>query len=598
MATFGLTVNTMARAEGDEKLKFDESNVLDDLENSTVNGEPFSLYTYNFDNKKQTQVLSFIEYSYSFYEDKQANYGLYVYVYNPKGLKFFESSALNKIQFSITSERNVVYRKYHLTFLNKSDRAGYNGLFWKFKVDLTEEERTDILSSLNSTSRVYNVSGIELYEFGKNNAVEYPVARSYSYSGYGAGLGYDDEGESTLKVTTSEVETLTLDVRPTSYRPAGNNGKNAYTQDSLHSVYFAIPKDKVEKYGRMTKVHAEWLDAVLAPILVTGNKEAYDTILPFLGKNIKDSEMPYLYFGAGYAQDADTGLVLNCGFSYYDSSILLKSDIVNRYTYGYDIETLYNIIYSGSEENSADNFELTSGEMIEHLKTLTARFGGELVNDKYSRVLFSEVDAEFTEVEISASETRDLRNEKISKSFWDKLFGRDGEVVSNDFDGIKCIYDVKDSDFTGTYEDICNRLYIDQKDYTEFKKYYEENKGDNVVYLFRYQVSDYVAQEATLFQENTSIFGMSVDLVDTNAYFARETVNLDFDVIDVTLTADGVETVLACISSPIDNVPGLTPPIETTPDFVRANWKWLFLAGALVLGCVGGIIVYKLLRRD
>ena len=105
----------MARADGEETLKFDESNVLDDLTGSTINGAPFSLLNYNFDRKKETQILSSIEYSYSFYEDKQSNYGLYVYVYNPKGIKFFEWSSLNKIQFSITSERDIGYKKYHLT---------------------------------------------------------------------------------------------------------------------------------------------------------------------------------------------------------------------------------------------------------------------------------------------------------------------------------------------------------------------------------------------------------------------------------------------------------------------------------------------------
>ena len=594
VATFGASVGTMARAEGEETLKFDESNVLDDLTGSTINGAPFSLLNYNFDRKKETQVLSFIEYSYSFYEDKQSNYGLYVYVYNPKGIKFFEWSSLNKIQFSITSERDIGYKKYHLTYLNKSDKAGYEGLFYKFKVDLSEEERAEILSSLNSTSRVYNVSGIELYEAGANNAVEYPVARSYSYSGYGAGLGFDDESDSTLKVTTNEVETLQLDVRPTSFRPEGSNGKNEYTQDSLHSVYFAIPKDKVEKYGRMTKVHAEWLDAVLAPALVTGNQEAYDVFNNYLGKSL-DEKCQYGYI-SGYWSDLGQGDMIR----HYGNLAFVPDDfwLADAETYNKYLKTITNIVFSGSEQDSADNYTMTSSSMIEHLKALTSRFGGELVNDKYSKYLFSHVDSEFTEVEISAEETRDLRNEMISKTFWDKLFGREGEVTSNNFNNIKAIYDVKDPDFAGSEEEICKRLYIDKKDYAEFKEYYDAKSKDNVVYLFRYQVTDYVAQEATLFVKDSFLGVESWDKVDTNAYFFTETVNLDFDVIDVTLEANGVETVLACVSSPIDNIPGPTPPIETTSDFVRNNWKWLFLAGVLVIACVGGIVVFKLFRSE
>lgn len=603
VATFGVNVGTMARADGEETLAFDKTNVLDDLTGSTISGEPFSLTMYNFDRTKPTQVLSFIEYSYSFYEDKQANYGLYVYVYNPQGLKFVENSALNKIQFSITSERDVNYKKYQLIYLNKSDKADFEGLFYKFKVDLSEADRAEILSSLNSTSRVYNVSGIELYQMGTNGAKDYPVARSFSYSGYGAGLGFADDGESTLKVTTSEVETLSLDVHATSFRPEGSNGKNEFTQDSLHSVYFAIPKDMVEEYGRMTKVHAEWLDAVLAPTLVTGNLEAFNAFNSYLGQPVSDwtLDVDYMYVGA------DTLGTIEGYKTYHYYGYLLNDVVTSEAGHNFQLEhahvgdvidVLYNIIDSGRDDNSADSYTMTSSDMIKHLEMLTSRFGGELVNDKYSKCLFSHVDSEFTEVEISAEETRDLRNELINDSFWDRLFGIEDKVSSNSFNNIKAIYDVKDSDFSGSEEEIANRLFIDKKDYTEFKKFYDDKSEDNVVYLFRYQVSDYVSQEATLYEYETSLFGETINMVDTNAHFFTETVNLDFDIIDVTLEKNGVETVLACVSDPIDNIPGSTPPIVTTSDFFRRNWWWLVWAGVVVISCVGIIVAVKLYGGD
>ena len=77
-----------ASAEETSKSVYEQTNVLDDLKKATVNGNPFDLTTYNFDERKPTQVISFVEYCYSFYSEKQDNFGLYVYVYNPKGLKF------------------------------------------------------------------------------------------------------------------------------------------------------------------------------------------------------------------------------------------------------------------------------------------------------------------------------------------------------------------------------------------------------------------------------------------------------------------------------------------------------------------------------
>jgi len=73
-------------------ITYEQTNVLDDLTSATINGEPFSLEKYPFDATKPTQVLSFVEYCYSFYEDKQDNYGLYVYVYNPRKLIFLTES--------------------------------------------------------------------------------------------------------------------------------------------------------------------------------------------------------------------------------------------------------------------------------------------------------------------------------------------------------------------------------------------------------------------------------------------------------------------------------------------------------------------------
>ena len=80
------TIPTVVKA--DTVSAYETSNVLEDLKGSTVNGKEFSLLEYGFNAFKETQVISFVEYCYSFYPTKQENYNLYVYVYNPKGLSF------------------------------------------------------------------------------------------------------------------------------------------------------------------------------------------------------------------------------------------------------------------------------------------------------------------------------------------------------------------------------------------------------------------------------------------------------------------------------------------------------------------------------
>ena len=95
-------------------ISFEKTNVMDDLKSSTINGKSFDLMEYGFNSSKETQVLSFVEYCYSFYPEKQGNYGLYVYVYNPKGLKFDTESSLNKIQLAYGENTSTNYTKYPL----------------------------------------------------------------------------------------------------------------------------------------------------------------------------------------------------------------------------------------------------------------------------------------------------------------------------------------------------------------------------------------------------------------------------------------------------------------------------------------------------
>ena len=118
-----------ASAEETSKSVYEQTNVLDDLKKATVNGEPFNLTKYNFDESKPTQIISFVEYCYSFYSEKQDNFGLYAYVYNPKGLKFNLYSPLNKIQIALDASTDAHYTKYSLKYLNCSTETNYEGLF-------------------------------------------------------------------------------------------------------------------------------------------------------------------------------------------------------------------------------------------------------------------------------------------------------------------------------------------------------------------------------------------------------------------------------------------------------------------------------------
>ena len=565
------------KVKAENKADYEQSNVLDDLENSTINGEPFDLEKYNFDTKKDTEVLTFVEYCYSFYQEKQDDYGLYIYVYNPKGLKFDAESPLNTVQLAVTGETDSAYTKYPLEFLNMTDKADYEGLFYKFKVVLSDEQKQDILGMVNSSNRMYKVSGIELLTKGDMNATEYAVNTTYSYSGYAKGYGSNENAESTLEFTSESLETLSLEVHPAFYRPEGTNGKNGYTQDNLHSVYFSVPKKITEQYGTMKKVHATWLNAVLCPALVTGNAQAYNATSAYLGKiseGVNHDGLDYAYLGVTdkYYIAGNWNYTFDYSYNYNTSKMsaeeILTSGLHAKHTpvAGKELPVLYMLFNAGEGTDSADGYTVPAEEITERLTEGVHKFGGETINGKYAACMFESTDGAYTEVNITADDKFSLTSEKINKTWWDRMWGLSGSVTSTAFDGISAIYAVTDEDLSETDDEISGRLYISVSDVSAFKEYYNARKADNTVYLFRYQVSDYVSQELTVFKKRTVLGQTYWDEQDTNAYIFRQTVNLDFDIIDVTFSTGETETVIPVVSNPVDAIPDATAPVYTHSD--------------------------------
>lgn len=585
-AVMGGQGNLSASAASEVQAAFEERNVLDDLTGGTVGGKKFSLADYPHNSDGKPQIVSFTEFCYSYYAEKQGDYGLYVYVYNPQDIAFDTQTSRNQIQLTYGSKASYV--KYPLIFCNYSTQAGYEGRFYKFRVQLTDSQRSDILKTIKPDARVYKVSGIELSY--KGQVMDYPCAQSYTYTGFAQGYGSELATSDTLSCRVNGFEKyLTLDVHSTYYRPEGTNGKNDYTQDSLHSVYFAIPRSVVSEYGKMTAVHATWLDATLAPVLVTGNREAYDAILPYLGQNIgtHTDGLKHAYAGsANYTVTSRAGSTAlygwDCAYTFNlpSSWSKLGGTVVNKSAR--EVSPLYWLAYAGDGTDSADEYVLSSEEIETKLKEYTQKYGGELVNDRYSRVLFDIVADDFTEVNVRANEEYSLTNEVLGSSWWDKLWGI---TYPSTFDGIKAIYEVTDADFKDDEKATCDGLFIAERDYAEFKEFYDANKAENVIYLFRYQVTDFISAEATHFVPESGL-GEKIgawNSEDTNAYFMQETVNLDFDIIDVTCTKDNVETVLPVVSSPIDNIPDGTPPVHTTSDKELSWWQILLAVLALIL---------------
>lgn len=607
----GYTSPTVYAAESKQAV-YERQNILEDLTGSTIEGEAFNLAEYNFDRSKEMKLISFIEFCYSNNADKQADYGLYAYVYNPQGKAFKLYSKEHAISIRVGGNQSANFNSYRLTFLNQSMRAGYEGLFLKFRVELNDVQRRTILNKLNSSARIYEVGEIQLMR--EDNDFEVVAGGKYIYTGYVKGYGLNSTEENTLecKIEGGQL-TLSLDVKSTAYRPDGSNGKNAFTQDSLHSVYFAVPNEIITKYGDMTQIHAKWLNATLKPGLVSGNREAYEKLLPIVAHQIPMSKISnyqsygvdwkYAYLGAvrtsniaGIKAYYDYGIRGNVSFNSMSGFWRDKIDGI-----GEELDELPILLYASNGNADCSRFESTE-ELLNYLKNFPNICPPELdpigkksqanVADKYPSFLFSKYDTEYTEKWVKSTETIKLENYKVDGKWWQKLLGL-WELDRQPFEKFSAIQPVKASDLQGSTDEISKRLAVGKADIPAFMQFYEDNKADKTVFLFRFYQGEFIAQEATLYAYEKDLLGYEMRKKDSNAYFFQTDVNLNFDIIDITYQKGETVTTIPVVSKPVDIVPDPTPPIITMPD---GEEFWQYGVG-IIGGLLGVMLLTKIIEK-
>lgn len=609
------TVKTSAFAE---ETSYDDTYVMDDLEGSTIGGEPFDVANYPFDEKQSLSVLYFSEYCYSFYSERQSNFGLYLYVWNPQGLKIDTVSGQNSVELGYGEENKREYNKYPLRCLSKSVEVDTAGLFYKFKIVLTDEQKHPMLDTLKSNGRSYHVVGCELLTEGSFNPEDHSINQVFTYSGFSKGYGPSEDTDSL--VYTSRFG-LALDIerqgglRQTFYRPSHSNGANEYTQDTLQTVYFSVPKKYFNDGYDIGEIRMEWLKTLTNWMFITGNESVYNALLPWVGVNcvgqLEGSSGPLYVYKNANGQPFPT----EYGFS---SSLASFNGLRSN-----DISYLPMLFPSNNwEVDSADDYVLPFERIREYMQNYNERYnenrvyfdadyepthvmgqpyekggnfifstpygGGSVkvegVDYLYNRALFSQIDKKKTKIDISAKDTRSLRDVEIGKKWWDGLFGLDGEytVSSTVYDGIEAIHCVTENDMLGSNEEISSRLYIDKTDCEDFKTFYDEATGrKEVVVLVRYDVGIYQAAEGKegIYKNSTFITGW--DNGDTNCRVSRMNYYLNLDVIHLKFDNGEEEFYLPVISSPIDAGSDSTPALNTTSD-KQSNW-WKILLGVIAL---------------
>lgn len=544
--------------------------------------------TYPKDLNGTAQIISFQEYCYSTRPAYKDLFGIYVYVYNPAEKEISikgDSNLLNMALSYNSSGKPASYGNVKLVFLNKTE----NNRFYKFKIADSLLESKQAYAKKYDGLRRYDVAGIQLV-FNDNSeisTIDNTVGTTYLYTGYAHGCGPDYEADSTLNCFKETFETISLEVHPTAYRPAGTNGKNDYTQDSLHSVYFKIPNRYLD-CGSLYSVHASWLNAVIKPALVTGNQEAYAAVSDHLGNVVTDeidqaNYLEYCFMDEGNYSSLANTTFYNLGYNVPEHSAikyLFNSTFANP-----KLDTMYLLFNSGNAVDSADSFIVSSDSIISKAKAITPFLDrNPTLLGKYSKKIFESIDDKKTEVNYTTDTNFNMSSISYTQNFFQKLIGTKTYTdMSNKFKNISAIKQVANSDLSGTPQEISDNLLVSSADVSSLQSFYNSCQNETV-YLFRYQISDYIAIEANTIKRNS--LGMW-NKVDSNSYFFQETVNLDFEIIDFTFKNEETLTVIPAVCSPVDFFPGATPPLYTKSDkniFNSLPWNLILgIAGLLLL---------------
>ena len=598
---------------------YDKTNVLDDLTKCTINGKSFNINDFPFDETRDIQLISFVEYCYSYKADQRENYGLYVYVYNPKGLDLSKSQDFNKIQMAVSFDSEGIpndYEKFPLQFCSRVESGDYKNLFYKFKIVDKEVNGTHFADRVNSNERRYCISGIELATYGSDNATDYYVGGTYCFTGYAAGCGPDSSKGSTLDCKIDFIETVSLNVKHTFYRSQTSSLGEGY-QNQLDTVYFSVPKKYIETYGSLQRIKAEWWEYKTNKILVTKNPELYNAVVSNLGKL---TEKKYFsgqdYFCYYERLNTDYGLLLdpqsgagqstarwcwNTGNSYLATECcpaLYYAFLVSNIE---DYDPYADIVDSGGVASNALYNWIKSYKASYHNGTLPVKEGN--------------ISADLFENDIDESRKIDNESGKIQKghsyydfdadvdlqtlnswsstspSFWDNWlnFGLGAAFKGGPEEESKTVAPIqilKASDLTGTDKEISERLLVNVADVDDIKAEYKDaitvnssSDEEKVVVLFRFATSDYYSQKVDTFIKNGG-FLWADKIIEDESYIVQESVFLDFDIIQLTFHRNGVYTVIPAVSSPIDVIDGVTPPANNTDD---DWWKILLAILALML---------------
>lgn len=545
----------------------DGTSIYEDLKDAKILGETFDFDKYKPNEHGSPELLAFVEFGFSLIHEYQKCYGLYLYIYFPQGNLI--DSEQNQVNFAMRYNGSdvVEYGDLQLKLISKD---AYDVLY-KFKVVDSKKHKVVQLYervAKNSEERIYEINGIELFQKGKENAVEYGVGGTWTITGYGKDMHESSMEESTLQSVATFKNTLKLEVSDTYYRYWYNNSLFSNNDaDQVSSVYFSVPKTIAQKFDYLESIHFNAYEAQTSPIFVIYEEDDFDTVnerkvYENLSRQVglSQSEVLLMPEYTWLKWDYRPSFLSNPAFptpkyqSYYCEPNYSKYSDASEYATNYEkLSWLFQV--------SSSSPEVSKTELKDWMISYSSNRDKDILN-KYSSDLFSG-NPKFIDKSISRDADFPLIGSSVKENQWERIFDI---LFSNAPTGTEPptfnpIVEVSYSDIVSLNDyQISENYLVAEEDVANFRNHLKTHSDNYKTYLFRFDVSTYFSSE--LWVEN---------YMDTCGYQVSQTVFLDFDIISLTYEKAGVKTVIPVVSSPIDIIAGIEPPSNSLiPEF--ENW--------------------------
>lgn len=578
---------------------FSETNVLDDL----LSSDDFDilLYPVNTNADPKVSVIDVVEYCYSYDSAKREHYGLYLYVYNPTLLDIDTASEFNRVLMAeaydsdpITEQSKATsYSYFSLEFCSTVESGRYKNLFYKFRIiDKIGPDGKTIGERVNSNARRYDISGIEFSAGG--TVTEYPISRTYMFSGYAKGCGPDPETED-ISLESKLLETIELEVHHAFYRTGETEN---YHRNQLNTAYFSVPTRYFSEYGDLQTIRAEWYEYKTDYIFVSSTADdpnAYNGVFPYIGQEIgvNNDSIPWQVYTARHISPVglkDCGLVWNYGDSILDTDVILtRIDWLLKTDKHWEDHTvseqeLYEYMDWYRENISGDNLIL-------------GRYPAELFTDSIdeNRQQYLQNPAEkrgYVLMDFDADDEFNLLSYDSTHNAWQRFWDKFGRWTVDTGGGAEYapIEVLESSDITKPQETFCNEFLMDESCYADFEVFAADAVShDRKPVLFRFAATDYYGEAARF--DSTETFGVS----EEDGYVSQETVFLNFNIIQLGFQRDNKLTVIPVVASPIDIFTPLDPPLPDDPIPGVSNDGCFGLSWETLIMIAAGIVLLIIL---